>query len=192
MLFIGIDPGGSGAMAAIDGQGVVVGVVKNVATERDLWNALSGWVRLYPGTYAVVEIVHSMPKQKQGVSSSFKFGRSYGFLRGILVASGVRFSEVAPFKWQTAMRCRTKGDKNVSKARAQQLFPDMQITHAIADALLLAEYARVTWKIVPAASLPVSGCSSQASGSTSACPAGERLVLRGDGQSPAAPSSDPS
>ena len=190
MLFIGVDPGGSGAMAAIDGRGVVVGVVKNNATEHDLWNTISGWAGVFPSTYAVVEAVHSMPKQ--GVSSTFKFGVSYGFLRGLLTASGVRFSEVSPSVWQTAMRCRTKGDKNVSKARAQQLFPDVKITHAIADALLLAEYARVTWQLVPAASLPASGCSSRASGSTLACPGGERLAAQGDGQSPSAPSSDPS
>ena len=50
----------------------------------------------------------------------------------------------------------------------------------------------VTIQPLPAASPPASGCSAPASGSTSACPAGERLALRGDGQSPAAPSSDPS
>jgi hypothetical protein len=40
------------------------------------------------------------------------------------------------------MRCLTKGDKNVSKARAQELFPALKITHATADALLIAEYGR--------------------------------------------------
>jgi len=38
----------------------------------------------------------------------------------------------------------TGGDKNVSKRRAQELFPEIKITHAIADALLIAEYARRT------------------------------------------------
>ncbi len=36
----------------------------------------------------------------------------------------------------------TKGDKNVSKRRAQELFPALKVTHAIADALLIAEFAR--------------------------------------------------
>lgn len=40
------------------------------------------------------------------------------------------------------MGCLTKGDKNISKARAQQLFPTAKITHATADALLLAEWRR--------------------------------------------------
>ena len=36
----------------------------------------------------------------------------------------------------------SKGDKNVTKSRAQELFPELKITHAIADALLIAEYGR--------------------------------------------------
>lgn len=54
----------------------------------------------------------------------------------------IPFDEVAPVKWQTAMQCRTGGDKNISKRRASELFPGVRLTHAIADALLLAEYAR--------------------------------------------------
>jgi Holliday junction resolvasome RuvABC endonuclease subunit len=143
MIFIGIDPGQSGAIAAINSCGAVVGVVKNKETERDLWEAIARFTG-FPSAFAVIEHVHSMPKQ--GVASSFKFGTSYGFLRGLLIASEVRFTEVSPVKWQTAMKCRSKGDKNVTKARAQQLFPNVKSTHATADALLLAEYARVTWK----------------------------------------------
>lgn len=138
MIFIGVDPGMSGAIAAIDGSGNIVRVVKNDGTERDTYEAFLGFDELVG--IAVIERVHSMPKQ--GVSSSFKFGVSYGFLRGCLIASGVRFAEVSPQKWQAAMACRTGGDKNISKSRAQQLFPGYKITHANADALLLAEYAR--------------------------------------------------
>ena len=34
-------------------------------------------------------------------------------------------------------------DKNVTKNRAQQLWPTIKVTHAIADALLLGEYCRL-------------------------------------------------
>lgn len=146
MIFVGVDPGQSGAIVAIDHNANVVDVILNKQTERDIWDGLTRIVGSYPSVCATIEQVHSMPKQ--GVASSFKFGVSYGFLRGCLVASGVRFVEVSPVKWQTAMKCRTKGDKNVSKARAQQLFPGVKVTHATADAMLLAEYARVTWQSV--------------------------------------------
>jgi hypothetical protein len=36
----------------------------------------------------------------------------------------------------------SKGDKNVTKRKAQELFPSLKITHATADALLIAEYLR--------------------------------------------------
>ena len=73
---------------------------------------------------------------------AFTFGQSYGFLRGMLIASEVPFDEVLPVKWMTKLSCRTKGNKNITKAKAQQLFPELKITHAIADALLIAEYCR--------------------------------------------------
>ena len=38
------------------------------------------------------------------------------------------------------MKCLTKGDKNVTKSAAQRLYPDRKITHADADAILIARY----------------------------------------------------
>ena len=80
--------------------------------------------------------------QTMGVSSAFTFGRAVGLLYAFLTAAEIRFEEVAPVSWQTSLKCRTRGDKNVSKRKAQQLFPSLKITHGVADALLLAEYAR--------------------------------------------------
>ena len=79
---------------------------------------------------------------KQGVASTFKFGQSFGFLQGILIAAEIPFELVTPQKWQRYLGCRTKGDKNITKARAQELFPDIKCTHAVSDALLIAEYGR--------------------------------------------------
>lgn len=138
MRYIGIDPGMSGGIAChYDGQPSEV--FKLDATEADIAEWL--WCRV-SNSFAHIESVHSMPKQ--GVASSFKFGRSYGFLRGLLIGLKIPFEEVTPQKWQAAMGCRSKGDKNVTKARAQQLFPNIRMTHAIADALLIAEFCRRT------------------------------------------------
>jgi hypothetical protein len=144
VIYIGVDPGGSGAMARVRDDKVLF--VKNDDTESELhaWLELAKFAAVTHkcGLFAYIERVHSMPKQ--GVASSFKFGQSYGFLRGLLIACKIPFEEVSPVKWQTAMGCRSGGDKNVTKARAQQLFPDVRITHANADAILLAEYCRRT------------------------------------------------
>ena len=138
MNYIGVDPGKSGAIAIVDSDGGVVNFIKGSETERDI----SDWLahETEEVVAGVIEKVHAMPKQ--GVTSSFKFGYSFGFLSGMLIAHRVPFELVSPLKWQTAMSCRTGGDKNVSKAAAQRLWPSIKITHATADALLLAEYCR--------------------------------------------------
>jgi hypothetical protein len=75
-----------------------------------------------------------------GVKSAFTFGNGYGHLEMALTAAGIPFERVRPQKWQQAMGCMTKGDKNVSKRRAQELYPQLKVTHATADALLIATY----------------------------------------------------
>lgn len=139
MIYIGVDPGKSGAVAIEDEDGYLA-VCRCDETEHDVAVFLRSWVGNRGPAFAMIERVHSMPKQ--GVASSFKFGQSYGFLRGCLIALGIPFEEVMPQKWQKAMGCLSHGDKNVTKARAQQLFPGEKITHATADALLIAEYCR--------------------------------------------------
>jgi hypothetical protein len=79
-----------------------------------------------------------------GVKSAFTFGEGYGRLQMALTALGIPYERIRPAMWQKAMGCLTKGDKNVSKSRAQELFPSIKVTHAIADALLIAEHNRRT------------------------------------------------
>lgn len=143
MIHFGVDPGKSGAIAALQ-DGRFVSWIKGDATERDIHD----WLLQFDtqGARAVVERVHASPQM--GTVSSFTFGMSYGFLRGMLVAVNVPFLEVTPQKWQKAMGCLTKGDKNVSKSKAQQLWPGVKITHANADAMLIAEYSRLhAWSV---------------------------------------------
>lgn len=90
--------------------------------------------------FAILEKVHTMPKQ--GIASAGKFMEHFGFLQGILTANGVPYEMISPQRWQKDMGCLTGGNKNVSKAAAQRLFPSIKMTHAIADAILLAEYCR--------------------------------------------------
>lgn len=134
---LGIDPGQGGGLAVVGKDFACAW--KMPETERDLLDTLED-VKTFGVTTAYLEFVRSSPQM--GVVSAFKFGQGYGGLRMACIASGLRLEEVTPQKWQLAMRCRTKGDKNVSKRRAQELFPGEKVTHAIADALLIAEYGR--------------------------------------------------
>lgn len=143
-VFIGIDPGISGGIAILRDQGVNIGLVKfKGQTEEEISELFSTIRTEVVGRRVILymEKVHAMPKQ--GVVSTFKFGMSYGFLRGLCVANNFTINDVTPQRWQTVLNCRTGGNKNVTKYKAQRLFPAIahRITHAVADALMLAVYA---------------------------------------------------
>jgi len=135
---IGIDPGKSGSIV-VNRAGDCYTASLGKMTEQDV----ATWLADHYAAgvdFAYIERVSSSPQM--GVKSAFTFGQSYGFLRGCLIAMNIPFEEVSPAKWQRALGCLSKGDKNVTKAKAQQLFPGIKVTHAIADALLIAEYGR--------------------------------------------------
>lgn len=148
--YIGIDPGQSGGIGILNKAGQHVCSFKFLnQTDADI-SEMFEYILSLKGTmdecsiFALLEKVHSFPKQ--GVASSFKFGSSFGFLRGMLTAHRIPWDFVSPQKWQKALSCQTKGDKNITKAKAQRLWPEQKIIHAIADALLIAEYCRLIKK----------------------------------------------
>ena len=140
---IGVDPGANGGIAWIDYNGKAC-VEKMPDSLQDLWELICD-ITSYPKSSidgrsykAYIEQVASSPQM--GVVSAFSFGRGYGNLEMALTAAGIPFERVRPQVWQKALSCMTKGDKNVSKRKAQELFPDRKVTHATADALLIAHY----------------------------------------------------
>lgn len=139
MIVIGIDPGQSGGIGVIDTFDRSAWAISMPETETDLATEMRAMVSSRTAV-VYIERVSAMPKQ--GVSSTFKFGVGYGLLQGVTAALEIRRTFVLPRTWQSALCCLSGGDKNVTKRRAQELFPDLKITHAIADALLIAEYGR--------------------------------------------------
>ena len=136
---LGIDPGYSGCVVSLHREtGEVDGLINLSETPHDIAEFVRA--RSVSIDKAYLEKVGAMPRQ--GVSSTFKFGTSYGFCLGLLTSLLVPFEEVTPAKWQQAMKCRSGGDKKITKAAAQRLFPRMKVTHKNADALLIAEYGR--------------------------------------------------
>lgn len=136
--YIGIDPGKNGAIAFVSPywQPYTVALKE---TPRDISDALETATLEY-NCIAIIEQVSSSPQM--GVKSAFTFGQGFGMLEGLLTAHCIPFERVRPQVWQKAMKCMTGGNKNITKRRAQELFPGIKITHKIADALLIAEYCR--------------------------------------------------
>ncbi len=157
--YVGIDPGQSGGLAVVDKNASIMHTIPMPDTEQDIWN----WFNKLPhrNCIAIVERVHSFPgkgprcrlcgkpKRQQGVASTFKFGMGYGRLRMALHAASIKFEETLPQVWQKALgisarkKTGTRTEwKNRLKAKAQQLFPRVNITLKTADAVLIAEYCR--------------------------------------------------
>jgi len=138
MTIIGVDPGKNGAIAWIaDGKACVE---KMPETLQDLWELMRDIRCFEPNEpcKAYLEAVSSSPQM--GVVSAFSFGRGYGNLEMALTAAGIPFERVRPQVWMKALGCMTKGDKNVTKRKAQELFPSIKATHWSSDALLIAHY----------------------------------------------------
>jgi len=138
---LGIDPGESGAAVLLKYyDGLTVDQIFTFKGQSDLDIAEAIEDMAWRGGSCMLEQLHAYPKR--GSIGNFKLGRHYGMLGAFLTAYGVDYKEATPQKWQRALGCLTGGDKNVTKKKAQELFPDVKVTHAIADALLLAEYSR--------------------------------------------------
>ena len=146
-LFMGIDPGLSGAWALIDGAGgyVSAGDMHNEdgrVLTRHVWADMVMAVGINKVKVAV-ERVHSMPKQ--GVSTTFAFGAAYG----CALTLGNMFEDqavlVTPNQWKKYYGLSS--DKNESSALARDMWPTAPIKlkkhNGRAEALLIANYLRL-------------------------------------------------
>lgn len=143
MLYIGIDPGKSGAMAIIFeciGKTVLVPF-----DEREYANILRN---LYgQPAKACLEHVGAMPGQ--GVTSMFNFGQNFGYIKGLLEAFQIPYELVRPQKWKKEFGITR--DKNSSVEVCKRLFPGVSLRRTercrkdddgMAEALLMALYAQ--------------------------------------------------
>ena len=141
MIIIGIDPGQSGGIAWTDTETQQAPLaVKMPATPRDFAEFMSDVADGSSNVMAYIERVGPMPKQ--GVVSVWTFANTFWVPQWALAAMGIGCDLVRPQVWQKALGCLTGGDKNVSKAKAQQLWPGENWIHATADAALICEYGR--------------------------------------------------
>lgn len=141
---ISIDPGASGGIAWRDNEGQIH-CVPMPKTEGDTLEQLReiGFVN----ARCYIEEVGGFCGVGQPGSAMFKFGRGFGFVIGVMMASYVRVDLVKPQAWQKHFGFGTIKEaggktawKNKLKARAQQLYPNQSVTLKTADALLILEY----------------------------------------------------
>ncbi len=147
MLILGIDPGASGGISwQVLGQRDTADASKMPDTEADYAALFKRLIGEHRHWFAYIERVGATPQM--GVCSAFTFGKNYGLLRGLLSGLAIPFEEVNPIRWQADFGLRSakklaKGDTEkhrAIKAKAQQLFPWLQVTNAKAAALLISEW----------------------------------------------------
>ena len=146
-LFIGIDPGKGGGVAATTGDLSLTS--KCPETIADMADLLDNMISMGDKPFAIIEAVHSMPGQ--GVKSMFTFGQGYGTWLGILAALKIPYMQVSPQKWMKhygVMPKVKKDRKHHLRHLAQQRYPELPITLKTADAVLLAHYAIANYRIL--------------------------------------------
>ncbi len=156
-LFVGIDPGLSGALAAVTDSGDFVSVhdaptltvkkgggKKRVYLESEMVKIVEGLMTCYEIRLVGLENQHAMPKQ--GVTSVFSLGMGFGLWLGILAGCKLPYERIEPGTWKRDMGLVSGSDKNASVVKALQLFPTAPLTlkkHSDrAEAILIAEYLR--------------------------------------------------
>lgn len=148
-ITLGIDPGLSGAIAAVDHAGALIGAWDmpvaggevSPAMMHYLFDGVADWREI---ASAAIESVHSMPGQ--GVSSTFKFGQATGTVLGFLGAGGIPVVKVTPQTWKKHHRLIGK-DKEAGRLLALETWPEqadlfrLKKHHGRADAALIALWA---------------------------------------------------
>lgn len=145
MIYIGIDPGAKGAMALITDNAKLPEIVP-----FDRENYIDR-LRLvfYEEAECIccIEAVHSITGQ--GIKSSFEFGKSFGWLLGLLDTLAIPYQPIAPQKWKKEFGLTS--DKAQSVAVCKQLFPGINLLRTersrkeddnCAEAVLMALYAK--------------------------------------------------
>lgn len=156
-IYIGIDPGKQGGMAAI--ENVLGGLIFTQPTpvagdELDLaliTKYLSELKSKDAEIVAVIEKVHSMPGQ--GVASMFSFGMSTGMMHGITAALGYPRFLVAPQTWKSKILYDTAKDKDAAVAYCRRVYPYAPLFEnrngkahtGVADAICIARYGYETY-----------------------------------------------
>ena len=147
MIYLGFDPGFSGAWGMVNHHGEYVGCGdminngKHILTDEVMHEINKA--RMGDDIEVAIELVASMPKQ--GVASTFKFGMAFGATIALAERIHCPFHFVTPNVWKKALGLDS--DKNRSLALARNLWEEAPISrqkdNGRAEALLIAEWLRL-------------------------------------------------
>lgn len=149
---IGIAPGKHGGIAAITASRVLACCAMPLHGDEIATSEIADILQplIVPErTEAVIEKVGAMPKQ--GVSSTFTFGKGFGILLGVCGTLKLPVRFVTPQVWKTLILAGTSKDKNAAIAHCIRRWPSVSLVpetcrtahDGMAEALCIAEYGRL-------------------------------------------------
>jgi hypothetical protein len=169
MIIIGIDPGYNGGIAVKDTKWSILEAIKMPDTDTVTLEYLKKWKANDNPVHVICEkvggfigsrkkqiniscphcggLVQYITNEADPSSAMFKFGDGNGVIRGICITLGFSYDTIAPKSWQKIHNLfKPKGMsktqwKGILKDRAQKLFPQLKVTLATADALLILDVA---------------------------------------------------
>lgn len=147
-ISVGVDPGKDGGVSIIWEDYSVTSVPWSNNDYIELMNEVKS-KSVYEKLPMVccVEKVGAMPGQ--GVTSMFNFGKSAGFIEGVLQVLRVPYQLIAPREWKKEFGLNSNKQKSVEVCR--KLFPKVSLKRTerckkdhdgMAESLLMAEYAK--------------------------------------------------
>ena len=155
-VYVGIDPGISPAVVALDDKGSLLWMQDIPAIKVGDKNEMNGSaIRdvLIGADNVFLEKAQAMPAErydkttgrivKQGISSTAHYMKSAGILEGICIGLQIPYDLISPVSWKSKMMAGMQKGKEASLLRVQQLYPGavkLKKDNHKAEALLICLY----------------------------------------------------
>lgn len=155
MIYVGIDPGLTGAVAMIFPSGLLS--IRDLPVMTNVKAAKNGRKRNHLNAAELAAYLHQCPLEEmavfveytqagmKGALANYSLGHSSGVIMGVLSALRLPYEMVRPQEWKKEFGL-LKTQKEASRTYAQQLFPSAELWRkkddGRAEALLIAEWGR--------------------------------------------------
>ena len=145
-IYIGIDPGKSGALCVIEDDFIKAYPCPDNVQDMALIFAMAISVNETKTVIAYIEKVWA--RHTDGRASIWKFAENYGVWLGIAGAYEVDLKTVAPQRWIKYFetpKMEKANRKRYLRDKARSMYPDLKkVSLKTADAILIATYAKET------------------------------------------------
>lgn len=154
MIHFGIDVGVTGAIAALDDDAQLLGLVDLETTRygKFAWTEPLHVIRFIRehsnGGPARAWVEYVAPMPKLGVVASAGMGRTHGSVLAALQVAGIPFEMVSPQSWKKRLNVSSNKDSTLDMANMK--FPSTEYfnrkkDHNRAEAALIGYFGRMTW-----------------------------------------------